>query len=113
MGKRQKQIRRCRASKKNAVNDVLFNGIYEGKSVCEKRPIVSEVNARQKYEDYFNEFFTDGGDYKKYISLKDERILQKLNRNRKGGRESITQGLIVRVLRSDLKKEMIKNGIIK
>jgi len=100
-------------AKKNAVNDVLFNGIYEGKSVCEKRPIVSEVNARQKYEDYFNEFFTDGGDYKKYISLKDERILQKLNRNRKGGRESITQGLIVRVLRSDLKKEMIKNGIIK
>ena len=43
-------------AKKNAVNDVLFNGIYEGKQDCEKRPVVAEVNARQKYEAYFNKF---------------------------------------------------------
>lgn len=100
-------------AKKNAVNEVLFNGIYEGKTDCEKRPVVSEVNARQKYENYFNVFFADGGDYKNYVSLKDERIFQKVSRDRKGARESVTHGIVVRVLRSELKQKLINDGIIK
>ncbi len=100
-------------AKKNAVNDVLFNGIYEGKQDCEKRPVVSEVNARQKYENYFNSFFVDGGEYKNFVSLKDERTFQKINRDRKGARESITHGFVIRVLRSELKQKMIQDGIIK
>ena len=44
-------------AKKQAVNDLLFNGIIEGKSVCDNRPIVGEVNARAKYKTYFNAFF--------------------------------------------------------
>lgn len=100
-------------AKKNAINDALFNGIYEGKQDCEKRPIVSEVNARQKHENYFNNFFVDGGEYKNFISLKDERIFQKINRDRKGARESITHGFAIRVLRSELKQKMIQDGIIK
>jgi hypothetical protein len=100
-------------AKKNAVNEVLFNGIYEGKTDCEKRPVVSEVNARQKYENYFNVFFADGGEYKNYVSLKDERIFQKVSRDRKGARESVTHGYVVRVMRSELKTRMIQDGIIK
>lgn len=100
-------------AKKNAVNDVLFNGIYEGKQDCEKRPVVSEVNARQKHENYFNNFFVDGGEYKNFVSLKDERILQKINRDRKGSRESVTHGFVIRVLRSELKQKMIQDGLIK
>lgn len=100
-------------AKKNAVNDVLFNGIYEGKQDCEKRPVVAEVNARQKYEDYFNKFFSDNGEYKKYVSLKDERIGQKVARDRKGSRQSVTHGVVVRILRAELKKKMIEDGILK
>lgn len=100
-------------AKKNAVNDVLFNGIYEGKQVCEQRPVVSEVNARQKYEIYFNKFFSDGGEYKKIVSLKDERIGQKLSRDRKEARQSVTHGVVVRVLRAELKQKMIEDGILK
>jgi hypothetical protein len=100
-------------AKKNAVNDVLFNGIYEGKPECEKRPLILEVNGRQNHEDYFNMFFSDGGEYKNFISMKDERIFQKISRDRKGARESITHGFIVRVLRSELKKKLIQDGIIK
>jgi len=77
-------------AKKNAVKDVLFNGIYEGKQECEKRPVVAEVNAQQKYETYFNKFFADDGEYKNYVSLKDERIGQKISRDRKGARQSVT-----------------------
>lgn len=100
-------------AKKNAVRDVIFNGITEGKQDCEKRPILFEVNAQEKYEDYFNAFFADGGEYKNYISLRDERIGQKINRDRKKARESVTNGMIVRVLRSELKKKLIADGILK
>lgn len=48
-------------AKKTAVRDVPFNGIYEGKQDCEKRPVIAEVNAQQKYETYFNKFFADDG----------------------------------------------------
>jgi hypothetical protein len=100
-------------AKKNAVNDVLFNGLYEGKQDCEKRPIVAEANARQNYEAYFNKFFTDGGEYKKYTSPRDERIGQKVSRDRKGGRHSVTHGVVLRVLRTELRQKMIEDGILK
>jgi hypothetical protein len=99
-------------AKKNAVNDVLFNGINEGKQNCEKRPLVAEVNARQKYDTYFNQFFTDGGEYKNFVSMKDERIGQKVSRDRKGARQSVTHGVIVRVLRAELKQKLIDDGIL-
>jgi len=100
-------------AKKMAVNDVLFSGIIGGRHNCENRPVVSEVNARQKYEQYFNKFFADDGEYKKYVSLKDERIGQKLSRDRKGARQSVTHGVVVRVLRAELQQKMIEDGILK
>lgn len=100
-------------AKKNAIKDILFNGISEGKQDCDKRPLLFEVNASEKYEDYFNAFFTDGGEYKNFISLRDERIGDKINRDRKKARGSVTNGFIVRVLRSELKKKLIADGIIK
>lgn len=70
-------------AKKNAVSDILFVGILDGNSVCTKRPLLPEVNARERYEDYFNTFFKDGGDFMKYVSLKDERIGDRIFRDKK------------------------------
>lgn len=100
-------------AKKNAVRDVIFNGISEGKKECNVKPLVFEVNAQEKYEDYFNAFFADGGAFKDFISLRDERILDKWSRDKKGARESVTHGLVVRVLRNELKQKLIADGIIK
>ena len=100
-------------AKKNAVNDVLFNGIYEAKKHCKKIPVVTELKKKKKHEDYFNKFFSDNGEYKKYVSLKDERIGQKVARDRKGSRQSVTHGVVVRILRAELKKKMIEDGILK
>lgn len=100
-------------AKKNAVRDVIFKGIRDGKQDCNQKPIVFEVNAQEKYEDYFNKFFTDGGEYRNYISLKDERIFDKINRDKQRTSESVTHGVIVRVLRSELKQKLIQDGIIK
>ena len=98
-------------AKKNALNDVIFNGIYEGKQDCEKRPILTELNARQRYDTYFNNFFID--DYKQFVTLKDERIGQKVLKDRKGARQSVTHGVVIRVLRSELRLKLINDGILK
>ena len=95
------------------MRDVIFNGIREGKQDCNQKPIIFEVNAQEKYEDYFNKFFADGGDFKIFISLKDERIFDKISRDRKAVKESVTHGLIVRILRAELKAKLIADNIIK
>lgn len=100
-------------AKKNAVRDVIFHGISEGKSECNSKPLIFEVNAEEKYEDYFNKFFADNGEFRNYISLRDERIFDKISRDKKGARESVTHGLILRVLRAELKAKLIADGIIK
>ncbi|MEY2631092.1 MAG: hypothetical protein RLZZ469_1990 [Bacteroidota bacterium] len=100
-------------AKKNALRDVIFFGLVEGKQDCKQKPLILEVNALEKYEDYFNKFFADGGEFRNYISLRDERIFDKVSRDRKKARESVTNGLILRVLRSELKQKLIADGIIK
>jgi hypothetical protein len=100
-------------AKKNAMRDVIFKGIREGKQECNQKPLIFEVNAEEKHEDYFNAFFADGGEYKNYVSLRDERIGDKINRDRKKMTESVTNGLVVRILRAELKAKLIADNIIK
>jgi hypothetical protein len=99
-------------AKKNAVRDVLFVGIRNGKTECDVKPVLNEVNAQQKYEDYFNKFFTDGGAYKNFVSMKDESLFPAIAKDRKGDGSEVEYGVIVRVLRSELKKQMIADKIL-
>ncbi|MBK9416185.1 MAG: hypothetical protein IPN62_02585 [Flavobacteriales bacterium] len=99
-------------ARKNAVRDVIFNGLREGKPECEQRPVVPEVNARQKYEKYFNTFFADDGPYKEFVSTEDERLAERVRRDKTRGRESVSHAFIVRVLRPELKARLIADGIL-
>lgn len=58
---------------KNAVWAILFDGIRDGVAGCNMRPLLTEVNAHERHEDYFNAFFSDDGEYKKYVTLKDTK----------------------------------------
>jgi len=99
-------------AKKNAVRDVLVNGIRKGNGGCSERPILFEVNVIEKHEDYFNVFFRDGGLYKEFISLKDERFIEQLFPQKIQGTNQVMYGITVRVLRSELKKQMVKDKIL-
>ncbi len=96
-------------AKKNAVWAVIFDGIREGTGGCNMRPLVTEVNAKERYEDYFNLFFADDGPYKEYVSLKDTKY-------RSGGRSKDKLGyaydLTIRVLRAQLKERLKADKII-
>ena len=101
-------------AKKNAVRDVLFKPTRNGSSDCNPHPLVPEVNAEMKYEDYFNRFFSDRrGSYKKFCSGKDERISNKIFRRGMGDSKMVTYSVIVRVKRSELKEQLREDGIIK
>jgi hypothetical protein len=97
---------------KNAVNDVLFKGISAGTGGCESRALVPEANARLKYEDFFNAFFRDGGEYRRYVSLRDERLTDKLSRGKIKTPQGETRAIVVRVLRGELKTRLKGEGIL-
>ncbi|SFB00628.1 hypothetical protein SAMN05660845_1269 [Flavobacterium swingsii] len=97
-------------AKKEAINAVLFTGIRNGKQECESRPLLNAPNIRENKADYFNNFFKDDGDYKKFTSNKDESFGKK--EKEKGRDGDVMYGYVIRVMRSDLKKQMITDGIL-
>lgn len=94
---------------KNAVWAVIFDGIRDGVEGCNMRPLVTEVNARERYEDYFNLFFADNGAYKEYVSLRDTK-------KHSGGKSKDKLGyaydLTIRVLRAELKARLKADNVI-
>ena len=98
-------------AKKNAVRDVLFKGHFTGSKDCFEKPLLLEVNAREKYEDYFNVFFRDGGEYINYVSMKDERTHIRTADSR--NKDQLKYSVVVRILRVELKEKLIKDGILK
>ena len=95
--------------KKNAVWAVIFYGTNDGGAGCNVRPLVTEVNAQERYEDYFNLFFADGGPYLEYISMRDTKIGSTKHKKDKIG---ATYYLTVRVLRAQLKAHLKADNVI-
>jgi hypothetical protein len=98
-------------AKKNAVCQVLFDGIRSGE--CEVKPLLPEVNARDKYETYFNKFFKDNGLYKSFVTLRDEKTANRISREKKVSTNTVTIPVVVRVLRPKLKEQLSQDGILK
>lgn len=97
-------------AKKDAVMAVIFDGIRGGLQGCDARPLINELDARDKYDEYFNIFFMDKGEYTKYVSLED----RKLRSNDKSKNKYFKNyRLTVRVLRSELKARLKADGVIK
>lgn len=94
---------------KNAVWTVVFDGIREGVAGCNMRPLVTEANACERYEDYFNTFFADGGDYKKYVSLRDTK---KGSAARAKDKVGYSYEMTIRILRPQLKTRLKADNII-
>ena len=94
---------------KNAVWAVIFDGIRDGGAGCKLRPLVTEVNARERYEEYFNRFFADGGAYAEYVSLRDTK---KRSADRQKDKVGYTYEMTIRILRSELKARLKADNVI-
>lgn len=94
---------------KNAVRDVIFKGIRNGSKECNVKPLITEVNAQEKYERYFNQFFMDGGEYTAYISIED---VKRKSYEKQETKYQYKYGTTVRVSRAQLKEKLIQDNII-
>lgn len=96
-------------AKKKAVYDVVFTGINGGTGECNAYPVVDEANARKKYEKYFDVFFADGGAYRHYVTIVNQK---KTSIDKFQGDGVVMFGVIVSVDRSALYQRFVNDNII-
>ena len=109
-GKGRNRTDAIEQAKKNAVYEILFNGVLKGNKGYNQRPLVTEVNARERYQDYFDIFFMDGGEYLKYVSMADKRLgsTKKIKTD-----TQVRYCVTVRVLIPELRMRLKEDGILK
>ncbi len=93
--------------RKNAVHGVIFKGYGGGQGCVSQRPLASQPGVESQYSEYFNSFFSDGGEFQKYAS-----IMEGTTETVKVGRE-YKVGVVVSVRKDDLRKALEAAGIIK
>ena len=99
-----------RDAERKAVQEVIFDGVMAAnQGVQDLKPLCFDMNAREKYEDYWNAFFSDNGPWKEFASYKDRRAVT--TRYERDGRQMIETGTVT-VDRAGLKKKLIEDGII-
>ncbi|MBQ9440133.1 MAG: hypothetical protein IJU35_06060 [Paludibacteraceae bacterium] len=98
-------------AQKTAVYDVIFNGVQAATtSQRNLNPLLFETNARDKYEDYFNAFFADHGEYKNFCSMKEKRVVT--SHFKRTDAQTLCETTVC-VFRSKLKQKLIDDGILK
>lgn len=97
-------------AQRKAVNEVIFVGVDAGSNGVEAlKPILFDMNARRKYEDYFAVFFRDEGEWTKYASLDDKRA--GTTTSKRNGIQSI-ETITVTIDRKGLRERLIADGIL-
>lgn len=97
-----------REAKKNAVNEVLFNGFDTSDNYIAS-PLIHEVNARERYADYFDRFFADGGEYEKFVTETSSTDGSRIEAKSRGLQN---HGITVTVDRNALKNQLKVDGLI-
>lgn len=96
---------------KQAVYDILFTTIFWRNGATKNiQPIfVTKQRAYTENQSYFNKFFSDGGEYKDYMSMKEKRELSSIYQKTNAQTACITT---VCVYRDRLVEKMIADGIL-
>jgi len=94
-------------SRKNAVHGIIFKGFSGATQGCPaQRALASDPTIAQQHSDFFRKFFSDGGDYMKYV-LSTERV----DRVKVGREYKIA--CVVSVAKDQLRKDLEAAGILK
>lgn len=98
-------------SKKNAIHGVIFKGFPGKAGVPGQSPLTNNSNLEEEKADFFNNFFSDGGKYMKYVSLSNDGAVAAEDRMKIGKEYKI--GVIVSVNVAELRKELENAGVIR
>lgn len=97
-------------TKKNAVHAIIFKG-YQGGNGCQtQKPLARNSSLDIEKENYFNDFFKDGGEYLKFVNLSNDGSNTEI---RKVKRKLYKVGVLVSVNKDALRKKLERDGIIK
>ena len=75
-----------------------------------QRPLVKEAAALQQHAEFFEEFFSDGGAYRQFVSAVTDGSMEV---KRIGERKQYKVGVVVTVSKDQLRKYLEENGVIR
>lgn len=95
------------ACARNAVHGVIFKGFAGGDGCIGQKALVPTPGAEMEHEDFFRLFFSDKGEYRKYVSVvAGSELCEKVGREYRAG-------AIVSIQKDELRKALEAAGIIK
>ncbi len=114
-GRGRNAARAYQNARRTAVYDVMFKDIQiqsgtNTQATSVLRPLITELNAQEKYADYVNALFGNDKEFEKYCSIKTKRTVT-TNYSRTDA-QTVAQ-VTVLVNRQKLKDKLIQDGIIK
>lgn len=95
---------------KFALRQTIFYGVPVPGNALLSKPLVTEVNAEEKYQYFFNSFFAEDGDYSQFVSSQDKRAG---SNKTVSGKVSVRVSTTTRILRANLKEYLMQNNIIR
>ena len=94
--------------RKNAVHGIIFKGYgSNGPGCVQQHPLANTPGIETQYQEYFDSFFAEGGEFQKYASIVDGTT-----ETVKVGKE-YKVGCVVSVRKDDLRKALEAAGIIR
>lgn len=99
-------------AKKNAVHAVTFKGFPGNGRTQGQKPLARNPNVEQEKQEFFNDFFKDGGKFQKYVFLANNGSIDPNDRI-KVSRKEYKIGVVVSVNVTGLRKDLEAAGIIK
>ncbi len=95
---------------KNAVHGIIFKGVAgdTDKRISQILPLVKSLAVQNEFQSFFDDFFSDGGDYRAYVSttsINDSVV--------KIDKRMYKVGVVVNVQYDALRKMLEQKGIIK
>lgn len=99
-------------AKKNAVHGIIFKGFPDNQRVKGQKSLFQNTTIGQEEEDFFKDFFKQGGDYQRYVTLANNGAIAPGDRI-KLGRNEYKIGVVVSVNVAALRKDLEDAAIIK
>ncbi|WP_109434345.1 hypothetical protein [Aquimarina sp. AU119] len=98
---------------KNAVHGMVFKGYAGGGNGCTPfKPLVSNPSAEEDHAEFFKTFFSDGGEFRKYVTAAADGNIAPGDRLKVSKRE-YKIGVVVNVTTDQLRKKLEAEGIIR
>lgn len=102
-------------AKKNAIHAIIFQGAPENKDpkkrVAPIRPLLQDPALEITHEEFFKEFFKEGGEYKRFARMSNNGMADVIKYGK--GDKKYKVGVVVLVETANLRKYLEQSGIIK